>query len=122
MSGVFYPTGYAFIMFPTAEAAEQAAQTIEAHCSLSEPVMHLSAATVLKEIGKVDDESDVDLPSVGTEGATVRRYVDLARQGHAALMVKVGSDEEAEQVMVAARKMQFSYGQRYHMLAMQDLE
>ncbi len=122
MSGVFYPTGYAFIMFPTAEAAEQAAHDIESHSGFTAPVMLLDASTVLKEIGKVDGESDVDLPSVGTEGATVRRYVDLARKGNAALMVKVDSDEDAERVMVAARKMQFSYGQRYHMLAMEDLE
>lgn len=122
MSDVFYPTGYAFIMFPSTEAAEQAAHEIESHSGLTEPVMLVSAATVLKEIGKVDDTSDVELPSVGTEGATVRRYIDLARKGHVALMVKVGSDDVAEQVMVAARKMQFSYGQRYHMLAMEDLE
>ena len=122
MSDVFYPTGYAFIMFPSAAAAEQVAHDIESQPVHAESVMLLSASTVLKEIGKVDGDSDVDLPSVGTEGATVRRYVDLARKGHVALMVKVGSDEEAEQIMVAARKAQFSYGQRYHMLAMEDLE
>ena len=37
-------------------------------------------------------------------------------------MVKVESSEETEQIMIAARKAQFSYGQRYHMLAMEDLE
>lgn len=122
MSDVFYPTGYAFIMFPDAAAAEQVAHDIENQPGHTGPVMLLDAATVLKEIGKVDDESDVELPSVGTEGATVRRYVDLARHGHVALMVKVGSDKDTEQVMVAARNAQFSYGQRYHMLAMEDLE
>lgn len=122
MNDVFYPKGYAFIMFPDAAAAEQAARHIEGHPGPTEPVMLLSAATVLKEIGKVDGDSDVNLPSVGTEGATVRKYVDLARQGQVALMVKVDSDEDAEVVMVAARKMQFSYGQRYHLLAMEDLE
>ena len=66
--------------------------------------------------------SDVVLPSVGTEGATVRKYVDLARKGHCALMVKVASDEDTERVMQAARQASFSYGQRYHLLAMEDLE
>jgi hypothetical protein len=122
MSGVFYPTGYAFIMFPDASAAEQVARDIESRPGTTDAVMLLSPATVLKEIGKVEGNSDVTLPSVGTEGATVRKYVDLARQGHAALIVKLGSDEDAELVMVAARKIPFSYGQRYHLLAIQDLE
>ena len=29
ISGVFYPTGYAFIMFPDAESARQAADKID---------------------------------------------------------------------------------------------
>ena len=122
MGGVFYPNGYAFIMFPDASAATQVARDIESKPGTTGPVMLLSAATVLKEIGKVDGESDIALPSVGTEGATVRRYIDLAREGHSALMVKLGSDEDAEFVIVAARKVTFSYGQRYHLLAMEDLE
>ena len=122
MGGVFYPTGYAFVMFPDAGAAEQVARDIESNPGTTGPVMLLSPATVLKEIGKVEGESDVDLPSVGTEGATVRRYVDLARKGHCALMLKVDSDEETERVMQAARSASFSYGQRYHLLAMEDLE
>ena len=122
MGGVFYPIGYAFVMFPEIEAAQQVARDIESAPGTTGPVMFLSPATVLKEIGKVEGESDVDLPSVGTEGATVRRYIDLARKGHVALMVKLGSDEDAELVMAAARKVKFSYGQRYHLLAMEDLE
>ena len=44
LGGVFYPTGYAFIMFPDAESANQAAQNID---SLSDPVMLLTPETVL---------------------------------------------------------------------------
>jgi hypothetical protein len=122
MSGTFYPHGYAFIMFPNAMLAERAALEISHITSPGDPVMFLNAATVLREIGKVEGESDIVLPSVGTEGATVRKYVDLARKGHCALMQKVDSDEETERVMQAARSASFSYGQRYRLLAMQDLE
>ena len=122
MGGVFYPKGYAFIMFPDAGVAEQVARDIESNPGTTGAVMLLSPATVLRQIGKVDGESDVVLPSVGTEGATVRRYIDLARRGNSALMVAVESDKDAELVMVAARKVTFSYGQRYHLLAMEDLE
>ena len=121
LSGTFYPKGYAFIMFPDSLHAERAALDI-GKTSIGANVMLLNAATVLRDIGKVEGDSDIDLPSVGTEGATVHKYVDLARKGHCALMVKVDSDEEAELVMKAARQASFSYGQRYHLLAMEDLE
>lgn len=126
LGGVFYPKGYAFIMFPTAEDAEVAANEIAPLLSSQKAdvahVVHLNPAVVLRDVGKVEGESDVDLPSVGTEGATVRKYVDLARLGHHALMVRVTSDDEADRVMVAARNANFSYAQRYHLLAMEDLE
>lgn len=119
MSGVFYPTGYAFIMFPDAESAHQAAEKID---SLSDTVMLLTPAAILKEIGKVDGESDMALPDVGTEGATVQRYVNLARKGHHALMVEVPDSDAAERVVAQARQHAFSFGQRYHILAIEDLE
>ena len=122
MNGTFYPKGYAFIMFPNAMMAERAGLEISKIQPFGDSVMFLNAATVLRDIGKVEGDSDIALPSVGTEGATVRKYIDWARKGHCALMVKVNSDEETELVMQAARQASFSYGQRYHLLAMQDLE
>lgn len=122
IGGTFYPKGYAFIMFPNEALTERAAFKMGNTSQPGESTMFLNAATVLREVGKAEGESDVDLPSVGTEGATVRRYVDLARKGHCALMIKVNSDEETEQVMQSARSASFSYGQRYHLLAMEDLE
>ena len=116
IGGVFYPKGYAFVMFPTAEDAQQvAAQNFP-------EAMLLTPRQVLLDVGQVKDDSDVELPAVGTEGATVRKFTDLARKGHHAVMVKIDSDEEAERLMVAARSASFSYGQRYHLLAMEDLE
>lgn len=122
LSGVFYPKGYVFIMFADAKDADQVAREVDSSPDEHGAVMRLSPATVLQDIGKVDGQSGVELPSVGTEAATVRKYVDLARLGHCALMVKVSSDKDAERVVAAARKVGFSYGQRYHLLAMEDLE
>ena len=122
MGGTFYPRGYAFIMFPNSAEAERAALEIGKNTVFGDTVIFLNSATILRDIGKVEGDSDVVLPSVGTEGATVRKYVDLARKGHCALMVKIDSDEEAEQVMLVARSASFTYAQRYLLLAMQDLE
>lgn len=122
LQGIFYPTGYAFLMFPDAENAEQAARELEAAGFADQDVLLLTPRVVLKEIGKIDGESTVELPSVGTEGATVRKYIDLAREGHHALMVKTPSNDDTERMMAIVRKLPFSYGQKYHMLAMEDLE
>ena len=122
LGGTFYPRGYAFIMFPSAAAAEKVALSLGDKPDSGHDVTFLSGPVILKEIGKIDGDSDIELPSVGTEGATVRKYVDLARKGQCALMVKVGSDEETERVMQAARPAAFSYAQRYHLLAIEDLE
>lgn len=120
MGGAFYPKGYVFLMFSDSENATQVARDIDQN--LGGAVMLLDPATIERDIGKVRGDSAVPLPSVGTEDATVAKYVQLARQGHHALMAKISSDEDAERILVAARKAAFSYGQRYHLLAIEDLE
>jgi hypothetical protein len=123
MSGVFYPKGYAFVMFPNAQDAEQVARDLNDNLAGSVEAILMSPEFVIRDIGKLDSEAvHVNLPSIGTEGATVGKYIDLARQGHHALMVRVHSDVETEQVMQAVRKVPFSYGQRYHFLVIEDLE
>jgi hypothetical protein len=122
LQGVFYPTGYAFLMFPDAGSAEHAARELEAAGFHDPDLMLLTPEVVLEEIGRIDGASSVALPSVGTEGATVRKYIDFAREGHHALMVKAPSDQETERMMTIVRKLPFSYGQKYHLLAIEDLE
>ncbi len=122
LQGVFYPTGYAFLLFPDEADARKAAAELEAAGFDGDNIMLLPPEMILREIGNVDGESDVALPSVGTEGATVRKYVDLARDGHFALMVKAPSDKDTQRVMAAVAGLPFSYGQKYHILAIEDLE
>jgi hypothetical protein len=122
MSNVFYPKGYTFVMFPNAQDAEQVAKELNTNLSDSGELMLLSPEMVMRDIGKLDsEESQSHMPSIGTEAATVAKYINLARQGHHAVMVRVHSDAETEQVMQAVRKVPFSYGQRYHLLAIEDL-
>ncbi len=122
MGGVFYPTGYAVLLFPEAETAEQAARELEAAGFDDQAVMLLPPQTILRDIGKVDGDSDGGLPSVGTEGATVDTYVRLARKGHHGVMVHAPDDEDTQRLTSAVSHLPFSYGQKYHMLAIEDLE
>lgn len=119
MGGVFYPTGYAFIMFPDAEDARQVAHELEV---ASDGVMLLTPDEIIENISQADGHSDVRLPRVGTEGATVHKYVDLAREGHHALMIPVPNKDTTERIMTVVRRVPFSYAQKYHSLAIEDLE
>ena len=121
MGGVFYPTGFAVILFPEAAQAQQAAQALEAGGFAGDAVMLLPPETLLREIGKVDGDAG-GMPSVGTEGHTVNKYIALARQGHHGVMVHAPDDKDTERVLSALRHLPFTYGQKYHMLAMEDLE
>ena len=118
IGGVFYPKGYAFIMFPAETDARQAADELGAAAS---EAMLLAPQTILRQIGKVDGDNNSPMPDVGTESATVMKYIALARQGHHALMIPVDGDEEKERVMAVVREKPFSYAQLYHLLAMEDL-
>lgn len=123
LQGVFYPTGYAVVMFPDAETARDAATKIEQAGFTGQDVMLLTPSVIVRDIGKIEDaSSSVPLPSVGTEDATVAKYVNLAREGHHGLMVRAPSDEDAERLMRVVRELPYSYAQKYHLLAIEDLE
>jgi hypothetical protein len=123
MSGAFYPTGYVVVMFPHGQQAEQVAHELVSSGFDGEAIMLLRPETVLREIGHVEEGIDLlDLPSVGTEEATMQQYIHLARQGHHGLMVHAASDKDTEHVMLAVRGQPFSFAQKYHMLAMEDLK
>ncbi|HEY1103921.1 MAG TPA: RNA-binding protein [Burkholderiaceae bacterium] len=117
--GVFYPTGYAFVMFPDERSAREAAEAlVDSHPDTT----YLSPQTILQQLGAADGDSDGGLPSVGTEAATVEKYLTLAREGHHALLVAAPSDASRDRLMAVARRFGFSYAQKYHLLAMEDLE
>lgn len=119
LGGAFYPSGFAVIMFPDIEDARQAARELEPDIK---GIMLLTPETILKEIGHTEGDSDIKLPAVGTEGATTHKYVELAREGHAALMIPTHTRGHTERIMTVVRKLPFSYGQKYHFLAIEDLE
>lgn len=119
MGGAFYPKGYAFIMFPDEATTRQAADGLGPDGA---ETFFLTPHDILHTIAHADGDSAVALPSVGTEGATVQKFVTLAREGHHALMIPVDSREDTERVMSTVRELPFSYAQKYHLLAIEDLE
>jgi len=121
MAGVFYPTGHIMAMVPDHNCAMQVARDIEAVPEHGD-VSLLEPAAVIHEIGPTARGSDDGaLPSAGTEAATVRQFVDLAQQGQYGLLIRVANDEQAARVMDVLHANKFSYAQRYHMLAIEDI-
>ncbi len=119
-SGTFYPKGYAVILFPSGDAARRVADALGERFG---EVVHLDPETIQAELNPHDDkDAALRLPSVGTEGQTAIRFVELAREGHHALMVKMPDDKTRDAIMAVVRQETFSYAQRYHSLAIEDLE
>ncbi len=100
MRGVFYPTGYMFIMFPTEKDARDAERTLEEHgYSGGEAISLLTPQDIQEKVARTVGNADIPLPSAGTEADTVRHFAELASQGHHALMIHAPSAKETEHIM-----------------------
>lgn len=121
MGGVFYPTGHIFIMFPTPEDRAIALDQLLADGYSGESFTEVPTDAVLGTIANTVGSADIPLPSAGTEANTVRRFVELASQGHAALMIHAPSAEETGHIMDVLRHSRISYAQKYRQLVIEDL-
>jgi hypothetical protein len=121
--GIFYPTGYVVVMFPTEQQAEQVGRELVSGGYDREAILFLSPETILREIAPVDGgDAEVGLPSAGTENAKADNNINLPQQGQSGLMVLAESDEDTEVVMSAVRTQSFSCALKYHLLVIEDLK
>ena len=121
MGGVFYPTGYMVLMFPTEQEARDAVQKLADDGWDEDEISLLTPGEFDHEIVQTLGVAETPLPSAGTEGDTVRRFADLAAHGHHALMIHAPSSEEADRAMKALAGCNISYGQRYRRLVIEDI-
>lgn len=121
IGGAFYPTGYSFVMFPKPDDARQIAQALIDGGFSGDDIYLIPAETVLSQITPTVSDADNPLPSAGTEGATVRAYTKLAREGHAALLIRTEDGDDADGVMAIVKTVPYSIAQRYRMLVIEDL-
>lgn len=121
MGGVFYPTGYMFVMLPTEQDARAAERKLEDSGVMSEKVALLSPLVIQEKIARTVGTADIPLPSAGTEADTVRRFAELASQGHWALMIHAPHGDETANIMELLKGFPLSDGQKYRQLVIQDL-
>ena len=121
MRGVFYPTGYMFVMFPTEKDARDAEHALEEDGYSGESISLLTPEDIQETIVRTVGSADIPMPSVGTEADTVRRFAELASQGHHALMIHAPTGKETEHIMQVLKDAPISYGQKYRHLVIEDL-
>lgn len=121
IGGAFYPTGYSMVMFAKQEDAVSVGQRLIDGGMSGDDIFLIPPQAVLSQITPTVAEADDPLPSAGTEGATVRAYTKLAREGHSALLVKTDDADVAERLMAAVRTVPYAIAQRYRTLVIEDL-
>lgn len=122
MRGVFYPTGYLFVTLPSLQDAERLDHELESSGYRGHEVMLVPPATILQQIGKtISHDADNNLPSVGTEAATVLGYERRARQGECAVMIHAPTRKDSDAVMDIVHTLPFSSATRYRPLVIEDL-
>ena len=121
MRGVFYPTGYMFVMFPTEKDARDAELALEDDGFAGEAISLLTPQDIQEKVARTVGNADIPLPSAGTEAETVRHFAKLASKGHYALMIRAPSAKQTEHVMEVLKRFHVSYGQKYRYLVIEDL-
>jgi hypothetical protein len=122
LRGVFYPTGHMVLMFPTEQDARHACALLQKDGVLEEDLCLATPQEFERQIVRAaSEESDVLLPSVGTEGETAQHFRQLAHEGHYALLVHAGANVTSDHVMELLKDTHISYGQRYRHLVIEDL-
>ena len=121
LRGVFYPTGYMFLMFPTRDEAQKAGQALLNAGYTGESISLATPDIIQEQIVHTVGAADNAFPSAGTEADTVRRYAELASQGHHALMIHAPKAQESEHIMDLLKNATISYGQKYRHFVIEDL-
>lgn len=118
-TGMFYPTGYVFALFPGKEPGRDAAQALadQGYADVSHAPPDVIHQHVVRTLGNADSP----LPSVGAEGVIVRRIADLAAQGHHGLLIRPREDDSPESLQASLEPLGASAAFFYRRLIIEDL-
>jgi hypothetical protein len=121
LRGQFYPTGHIVAMFPDAQAAQAAARALADAGVPDADIALITPEVMMRDIVRTVGNTDLPLPSAGTEADTVRRYSQYAAQGHHALLIPTPDSENDERLMQVLKDHGVSHAQKYRMLVIEDL-
>jgi len=121
MRGVFYPTGHVVLMLPSQEDAMNASKALRDNGVSADNMSLLSPEVLMGDIAQTAGSGDSPMPSAGTEGDTVRKFVALAAKGHWGLMVHAPDAKDSEDMVEWLRGVPVVYAQKYRHLVIEDI-
>ncbi len=121
IGGVFYPKGHAMVMYPSEAQAREVADRLLQSGFSGDQIHFVPGATVLEEIAPTVAEADSPLPSVGSEAGSVRTFAQLAREGHAGLLVRCGNDDARSRMQKVLEGTPHSVAKYYRTWVIEDL-
>lgn len=118
--GQFYPTDHVLAMMPGEQAARETAREIVSK-GFSPDVQVVSPQTLMHDLAATAAEFDEPMPSPGTEAATARHFVDLARDGHWGLLIHCKRSSRDEGLAQLLAQHGSTFAERYRLLVIEDL-
>jgi len=118
--GTFKPVGHVMVGLANRAALRSLAHALQEPGVPGLPVDELTPAESIEEMQALIDNAS-PLAGFGHELTLMRRYVELARQGHCWLIVKVDSDEDAARVGELAKRFGATLAVRYGRFMVEDL-
>lgn len=114
----FYPTGHVMVLMKYPEELGELEKEIKLIRGTDYYVF--SPEEIISKIGPTVKDNDEPLPSVGTEGAAVRGYIDLAKDGYGALLIEF-NDDNKDFVTEALEQFDNYVAKYYRMLVIEDI-
>ena len=118
--GAFYPTGHLVVAFNEASDAQQVLQSLRGLGTAFDGSLYLSAQEMAQLAEHNLAEAGV-FASMGTSLTTVQAFLDVARQGASFLVLTTPDDQTTQQAMDEIHRVPFMLAQRYHSLAIEDM-
>ena len=118
--GAFYPTGHLVVAFNEERDAQHVLQSLRAQAPVFAGSLYLSAQQMERLAVHNLAEAGV-IASMGTSLTTVQAFLDVARQGASFLVLTTPDDQTTQQAMDEIHRVPFMLAQRYHSLAIEDM-
>ncbi len=118
--GAFYPTDHTVVAFNKEADAQEVLLALRGLGDAFAGSFYLSAGQMVQLAEHNLTEVGV-IASMGTSVTTVQAFLDVARKGASFLILTTPDDQTAQQVMDAIHRVPFMLAQRYHALAIEDL-
>lgn len=119
--GAFYPTGCVVVAFADTESAQKVRAALLEGGYEENDCQYFPAQTMERRT-RSNLEHVGFLASLGQSEKMINRYLELARDGSDFLIIYAPTQEESDRVMRVVKRGSFRLAQKYHRLAIEDLE